>query len=67
MYPVLRGDLQAQIDEVTAIGLDHEHCELCGKEICAGEHGFVDASEHWVCEPCYSKYVEPHDLSFLDE
>ena len=64
--PVFSGDLQAQIDAVTATGWDHEHCELCSTEIRAGDHGFVDADEHWVCESCYVKYVATHDLSFLD-
>jgi hypothetical protein len=65
-YPVLSGDLQQQVDAAVAGGWDHEHCELCGATISVGDHGFVDADEHWVCEPCYAKYVAPHDLSFLD-
>lgn len=66
IYPLFGGDLQAQIDAVTATGWDHEHCELCNADIRAGDHGFVDPDEHWVCEPCYAKYVAAHDLSFLD-
>jgi hypothetical protein len=25
----------------------------------------VDLAEHWVCDGCYHKYVEKHDLSFI--
>lgn len=64
-YPVLSGDLQPQINVVTAGGWDHEHCELCGASIDVGDYGFVDADEHWVCESCYAKYVATHDLSFM--
>jgi hypothetical protein len=65
-FPVFSGDLQPQIDAVTVTGWDHEHCELCSAQIRLGDHGFVDADEHWVCELCYAKYVATHDLSFLD-
>lgn len=66
VYPVLSGDLQSQMSTVTATGWDHEHCEICSVAIHVGDHGFVDADEHWVCEPCYARYVASHDLSFLD-
>lgn len=65
-YPVLSGDLKPQIDAAVASGWQHEHCELCGATINLGGYGFVDSDEHWVCEPCYAKYVATHDLSFLD-
>lgn len=65
-YPVFSGALQPQIEAVTVTGWDHEHCELCGAELRPGDHGYVDAGEHWVCDLCYAKYVATHDLSFLD-
>jgi hypothetical protein len=46
-------------------GWDHEHCELCNGHIDAGDVGYLDLSEHWVCKVCYTKYVSTHDLSFL--
>ncbi len=46
---------------------DHEHCELCRAHIHAGEFGYCDLSEHWLCEECHRKYVVPHDLAFIDE
>jgi hypothetical protein len=48
-------------------GWDHEHCELCNAHIDAGNVGYCDSSEHWVCEACYARYVVPHDLAFVDE
>jgi hypothetical protein len=65
-YPVFSGDLQPQIDAVIAKGWDSERCELCDRKIYSGDHGFVDPDEHWVCEPCYARYIATHDLSFLD-
>lgn len=46
-------------------GWNHAHCQLCHAHIEAGSHGYVDPSEHWVCEGCYSRYVANHDLSFM--
>jgi hypothetical protein len=66
VYPVFAGDLQPQIDAVIARGWEKERCELCDRRIMLNDHGFVDPDEHWVCEPCYARYVAIHDLSFLD-
>src|SRR5208282_6829471 len=38
-------------------GWDHEHCELCNGHIDAGDVGYTDLSEHWVCKVCFTKYV----------
>lgn len=48
-------------------GWDHEHCELCRAHIGAGgaAFGYVDVEDRWLCEACYRRYAEPHDLSFL--
>src|SRR4029077_19282236 len=46
---------------------DHEHCELCGGHIDPGGVGYRDPNARWVCVDCHKKYVEPHDLSFVDE
>ena len=48
-------------------GWDHEHCELCNAHIDAGDTGYVDQSDDWVCAGCYTKYVAVHDLSFLED
>jgi hypothetical protein len=52
-------------DGIIRGGWDHAHCELCDAHIDAENYGYCDLSEHWVCEACYSKYVENHDLSFM--
>jgi hypothetical protein len=52
-------------DGIVASGWDHEHCELCNTHIEPGVQAYVDPSEHWVCKGCYTKYVLPHDLSFI--
>lgn len=67
-YPVYATQptrLEVGREDVVVAGWDHEHCELCNAQIKAGHYGYVDPSEHWVCESCYAKYVSAHDLSFL--
>ncbi len=48
---------------------DHEHCEICMEEISeyAQHHGYVDQSDVWVCENCYSKYIQPRRLGFIKQ
>lgn len=48
-------------------GWDHEHCELCREHIAPGNFGYRDRENHWLCEHCYNKYMEPRDLSFVDD
>jgi hypothetical protein len=48
-------------------GWGHEHCDFCKNPIDAGEFGYRDPGEHWMCEKCYERYVVPRDLSFVDE
>jgi len=68
VYPVGGADLPlARPDGLIPGGWSHEHCELCRNHIEAGNFGYVDRSEHWVCGACYEKYVIAHDLSFLDD
>jgi len=57
--------LSTNADGTIAGGWDHEHCELCNTHIEPSDRGYVDPSEHWVCEGCYTKYVLAHDLSFI--
>jgi hypothetical protein len=52
-------------DGVIKCGWNHAHCELCDAHVVAGQYGYLDPGEHWVCEGCYSKYVVNHDLSFI--
>jgi len=62
---------EASVSESGAIivpgGWDHEHCELCRTHINPGYFGYRDLDDRWMCEACYKKYVEPRDLSFVDE
>jgi hypothetical protein len=48
------------------LGWDHEHCELCSSHIDAGNFGYCDPDENWLCENCYERYVMLRDLSFVD-
>ncbi len=48
-------------------GWSHEHCELCHAHIDAGDFGYCDPRERWMCEKCYERYVMQHDLAFVDE
>ncbi len=67
IFPSGQVDLpDAGPDGVIRGGWSHEHCELCRDHINSGQYGFLDRSEHRVCEKCYNKYVSAHDLSFLD-
>ena len=45
----------------------HEQCGLCNAHIDAGEFGYRDPEERWMCEKCYERYAIRHDLAFLDE
>jgi hypothetical protein len=49
-------------------GWDHEHCEICMKNINGGDMAFVELEDElWFCKECGEKYVLPHDLSFIGE
>jgi hypothetical protein len=48
-------------------GWSHEHCDLCKNHIDAGEFGYRDPAERWMCEKCYERYVMARDLAFVDE
>jgi hypothetical protein len=58
---------QIEPDGIIRSGWNHAHCELCHGHVDSGSHGYVDPSEHWVCEGCHARYVEMHDLSFMFE
>lgn len=53
--------------EVVAGGWDHEHCELCNKHIDPGDFAYTTRDGLWVCLSCFEKYVEPKDLSFVND
>lgn len=46
---------------------DHEHCGLCNIHIDAGDIGYSNPDENWLCEKCYERYAVPRDLAFIDE
>jgi hypothetical protein len=48
-------------------GWGHEHCDFCRSHINAGESGYCDPGDRWLCESCYERYVLPGDLAFVDE
>ena len=48
-------------------GWGHEHCELCRAHINAGQFGYCDPGDRWMCEKCYGRYAVGHDLAFVDE
>jgi hypothetical protein len=56
-----------ELDGIIKGGWNHAHCELCETRIEPENYGYLDLGGHWVCEGCYSKYVGPHDLSFIQE
>lgn len=67
VFPSGKATLQIEPDGIIKGGWTHAHCELCNGQVEAGNYGYVDPSEHWVCEKCYARYVETHDLSFMFE
>ncbi len=50
-------------------GWDHEHCAICCEKISESEqpYGYADQNGEWVCEGCYSNFVQPKRLGFLNE
>jgi hypothetical protein len=53
--------------QVVANGWDHEHCELCNKHIDPGDYACINTDGLWVCLSCFDNYVNPRNLSFVDE
>jgi hypothetical protein len=47
------------------LGWDHEHCDLCNTHIDAGDFGYCDPDENWLCVNCYEQYVVKRDLAFV--
>jgi hypothetical protein len=52
---------------IVAGGWDHEHCDLCHSHIDDGNFGYRDSDNTWLCEACHKKYVEQHNLPFVDD
>lgn len=50
-------------------GWDHEHCAICWETISESKqpYGYADQNGEWVCESCYSNFVQPKNLGFLNE
>ena len=48
-------------------GWDHEHCETCHERIGVGgaTHGYVNQTDHWLCERCHHDYAAQRSLGFL--
>lgn len=48
-------------------GWDHEHCAICWKTIAltSQPEGYVSEQGNWVCESCYTSFVEPGSLAFM--
>jgi len=51
-------------------GWDHEHCYICWQTISEtevnNEFGFVDENNNWVCQECYSEFIEKKSLGFIN-
>ena len=50
-------------------GWDHEHCDICSEKIgrYGQPYGYASGTSQWVCTKCYSDYVKPVRISFIDE
>jgi hypothetical protein len=48
---------------------DHEHCSICWAKIMGPSHtiGYVNQEDLWLCEECYTEYLEPRDISLIDD
>lgn len=48
---------------------DHEHCFICNSVICDkkchSSKGYVTQDDIWVCEQCYSNYIQKKCLNFI--
>jgi hypothetical protein len=53
--------------EIIQNGWDHEHCEIYGETIGRGGDpiGYFSAPNTWVCQKCFSSFVEPRSLDFV--
>jgi hypothetical protein len=55
--------------EIAKDGWDHEHCRICLQKISTFEtdknYGYVNQSDHWLCESCYQNYVLKKSLDFI--
>jgi hypothetical protein len=53
--------------EIIEDGWDHEHCVIYGEKIGrAGDPiGYFSAPNTWVCQTCFSSFVEPRSLDFI--
>jgi hypothetical protein len=46
-------------------GWDHEHCDLCFRQIdLQAPTYYTDPEDHLLCPNCYERYGRPHDVSF---
>jgi hypothetical protein len=54
--------------EVVSGGWDHEHCDICQQKIgCGGApDGYFSPPDAWVCEECYTSFVAPRSLAFIE-
>jgi predicted RNase H-like HicB family nuclease len=53
--------------EIIQNGWDHEHCVMYGEKIGRGGDpiGYFSAPNTWVCQTCFSSFVEPRSLDFI--
>jgi hypothetical protein len=67
VFPSGKESLLIEPDGTIKNAWNHSHCQPCHTHVDSGHYGYVDPSEHWVCEECYRKYVAENDLSFIFE
>jgi hypothetical protein len=53
--------------EIIEDGWDHEHCRIYGEKIGHGGDpiGYFSAPNTWVCQTCFSSFVETKSLDFI--
>jgi hypothetical protein len=50
--------------EIIKNGWDHEHCGICWETIGPRDQGYL-SGETWICERCYSDFVQRRSLEFI--
>jgi hypothetical protein len=57
----------SETGEIIKDGWDHEYCVIYGDKIGRGGEpiGYFSAPNTWVCQTCFSSFVEPKSLDFI--
>ena len=54
--------------EVVPDGWEHEHCNICWEKIAeyAQLEGYFSEPNKWVCKQCFSNFVAPRSIAFVN-